>query len=153
MFWTVFPSIIRSSRLYTQHQVYVIQKLASSQLTCMTYTWCTERPSEACRVIFNKLERGHETEPSSISWPLASSQLTCMTYTWCCLYSLELLMMDRKTETRRVISNKLENCASVWFYYRNKYLLLEKPTCSENSWNLPLHCLKSNWIPFNIREK
>jgi hypothetical protein len=25
MFWTVFPSIIRSSRLYIQHQVYVIQ--------------------------------------------------------------------------------------------------------------------------------
>ena len=25
MFWTVFPSIIKSSRLYTQRQVYVIQ--------------------------------------------------------------------------------------------------------------------------------
>jgi hypothetical protein len=47
MFRTVFPSIIRNLRLYTQHQVYVIRErnstsypLASSQLTCMTYTWC-----------------------------------------------------------------------------------------------------------------
>jgi hypothetical protein len=34
MFWTVFPSIIRSSRLYTQYHVYVIQvswQLASKQ--------------------------------------------------------------------------------------------------------------------------
>jgi hypothetical protein len=29
MFRTVFPSIIRSLRLYTQHQVYVIQVLWS----------------------------------------------------------------------------------------------------------------------------
>ena len=68
MFWTVFPSIIRSSRLYIHHQVYVIRihwLLASS--------------------------------PSSISCPLASSQRTCMTYTWCCVYSLELLMMEGKT--------------------------------------------------------
>jgi hypothetical protein len=27
MFWTVFPSIIRSLRLYIEHQVYVIQVL------------------------------------------------------------------------------------------------------------------------------
>jgi hypothetical protein len=27
MFWTVFPSIIRSLRLYKYHQVYVIQVL------------------------------------------------------------------------------------------------------------------------------
>ena len=47
MFRTVFLSIIRNLRLYTQNQVYVIQErsstscpLASSQLTCMTYTWC-----------------------------------------------------------------------------------------------------------------
>ena len=62
---------------------------------------------------------GTRWNESSISCPLASSQLTCMTYTWCCLYSLELLMMDGKTETCRVIFNKLENCASGWFYCRN----------------------------------
>jgi hypothetical protein len=38
MFWTVFPSVISSQRLYIQHKVYVIQVLwlASSQLTCTT---------------------------------------------------------------------------------------------------------------------
>ena len=54
IFRTVFLSIIRSPRLYIQHQVYVTQvcwllasrpemgPLASSQWTCMTYTWrCT----------------------------------------------------------------------------------------------------------------
>jgi len=42
-FRTASPSIIRSSRMYTQHKVYVIQVswlLASSQLTRMTYTLC-----------------------------------------------------------------------------------------------------------------
>jgi len=78
MFRTVFPSIIRSSRLYTQHQVYAIQ----------------------------------------VSWLHASRHE--MTYTWCCVYSHELLMMDgRPSETCRVMFNKLENCASSWFYYRN----------------------------------
>ena len=72
MFRTVFPSIIRSSRLYIQHQVYVIQ-----------VSWL--------------LASGHEMELSSISSPLASNQLTCMTYTWRSMYSLELLMMDGKT--------------------------------------------------------
>jgi hypothetical protein len=88
MFRTVFPFIIWSSRLYTQHQVYIIQvswllaggcemelssiscPLASSQLTCITHIpdavctvlnswWWTETPSETCRVIFNKLEIVH----------------------------------------------------------------------------------------------
>ena len=70
MFRTVFPSIVRSSRLYIQHQVYVIQ-----------VPWL--------------LASGHEME--LISDPLASSQLICMTYIWRCMYSLELLMMDGKT--------------------------------------------------------
>ena len=65
MFRTVFPSIIRSSRLYTQHPLYVMQ-----------VSWL--------------LASGHEVELSSIS-----------------------------SETCRVIFNKLENCASSWFYYRN----------------------------------
>jgi len=38
MFRTVFPSIIRSLRLYIQH--HTIQVLTSSHRTCMTYTWC-----------------------------------------------------------------------------------------------------------------
>ena len=44
---------------------------------------------------------------SSISCTLTSSQRTCVTCTWCCMYSLELLMMNGKTETWRVIFNKL----------------------------------------------
>jgi len=70
MFRTIFPSIIRSPRLYIEHQVYVIQ-------------------------VRRLLTSGHET--SSISCPLASSQRNCTTYTWCCMYSLGLLMMGGKT--------------------------------------------------------
>ena len=43
MFWTIFPSIIRSSRLYIQQQVYVKQVLLLLQAgssTCLTYTCC-----------------------------------------------------------------------------------------------------------------
>jgi hypothetical protein len=54
VFRTVFPSIIRSLRLYIQHQVYVIQVL-----------WL--------------LASGNEMKLSSISFP-ASSHRTYMTY-------------------------------------------------------------------------
>ena len=64
MFWTVFPSIIRSLRLYIQHQEYVIQ-VPSSHRTCMTYTSCymyslsllmMKGKTETCRVLFqNKI--------------------------------------------------------------------------------------------------
>ena len=43
MFRTVFPSIIRSSRLYIQQQVYVKQILLSAcadNSVCLTYTCC-----------------------------------------------------------------------------------------------------------------
>ena len=44
MFRSVFPSIIRSPRLYIQRQICISYRfvdclLASSQRTCMTYTW------------------------------------------------------------------------------------------------------------------
>ena len=42
MFRMVFPSIVRSPRMYIQLQVYVVQVrwlLTSKQSTCMTYTW------------------------------------------------------------------------------------------------------------------
>jgi hypothetical protein len=83
MFRTVYPSIIRSLRLYIQNQVYVIQVLwlltsgtemelpfhlvpASKQprnlydidavCTVLDCWWWTERPSETCRVLFqNKI--------------------------------------------------------------------------------------------------
>jgi len=41
------------------------------------------------------------------------------------MYSLELLVMDGKTsKTCKVIFNKLENCASSWFYYRNRKMTM-----------------------------
>jgi hypothetical protein len=71
MFRKVFPSIIRSLRLYIKHQVFVIHasgyvpaSMQSTNLydktdavcTALNSRWWTERPSETCRVIFNKLE-------------------------------------------------------------------------------------------------
>ena len=64
MFRTVFPSIIRSLKLYTQHQTYVIQVLwllASKQppdavCTILDSWWWTEKPSGTCTVLFqNKI--------------------------------------------------------------------------------------------------
>ena len=89
MFRAVFPSIIRSSKLYIQHHVYVIQ-----------VRWLHASV--------------HKMELCSILCTLACRQRTYMTYTWCCVYSLELLMMDGKTAR-----NSKKNCASSWFYYRN----------------------------------
>jgi len=42
MFWTLFPSIIRSLRLYIQyHTIQVLWLLASKQpQNLLTYTWC-----------------------------------------------------------------------------------------------------------------
>ena len=71
MFRTVSQSIIRSLRLYIQHQVCVIQIL-----------W----------LFFSKKE-----VERSISFPLASSHRICMTYNWCCMYSLSLPMVDGET--------------------------------------------------------
>jgi len=74
MFRTVFPSIIRSSKLYIQQQAFVIQILLSAWLLasqqsssiCLTYAcccitvlnswWWTKRPSGTCRLSFqNKI--------------------------------------------------------------------------------------------------
>jgi len=65
MFRTVFPSIIRSSKLRIQGQVYVKQLLlpvAAGSSSCLTYTvavyavlssWLwTERPFETCRAFY-----------------------------------------------------------------------------------------------------
>ena len=83
VFRTVFPSIIRSSRLYIQHQVYVIQ-----------VSWL--------------LASGHEMERTV--WHMLDAVCTVLNSWW---------WMERQSETCRVIFNKLENCASNWFYYRN----------------------------------
>jgi len=71
MFQMVFPSIIRTSRLYIQQQAYVKQ-------------------------ILPLFANGNKME-LSISFSLANSGGICLTYACCCMYSHELLMMDRKT--------------------------------------------------------
>jgi hypothetical protein len=66
IFRTVSPSIIRSLRLYIQHQAYVTQVLwllaftepvwNDAVCTVLDSWWWTERPSETCRVLFqNKI--------------------------------------------------------------------------------------------------
>ena len=49
MFRTVFPSIIRNSRLYIQQQAYVKQ-MHVAVCTVLNSWWWTERSSETCRV-------------------------------------------------------------------------------------------------------
>jgi len=60
MFRTVFPPIIRSLRLYIQHQVYVIQVLwllaSGKQMELVTSSIPFPLASETCRVLFqNKI--------------------------------------------------------------------------------------------------
>ena len=64
MFRTVSPSIIRSLRLYIQHQVYVIWfcirrtvwQIPDAVRTVLDSWWWTKRLSETCRVLFqNKI--------------------------------------------------------------------------------------------------
>jgi len=88
MFRTVFPSIIRSSRLWTQHQVYVIQ-----------VSWL--------------LANGHELEHL-----VPASKQSSNLYDLCTILN-SWWGTERPSETCRVIFNKLENCASNWFSYRN----------------------------------
>jgi len=56
MFRTVFPSIISSSRLYVLQEAFVKQILLDSSIVCTVLNcwWWTERPSETCRVSFQK---------------------------------------------------------------------------------------------------
>jgi hypothetical protein len=109
MFRTVFSSIIRSSRLYTQHQVDVIQ-----------VSWL--------------LASGHEMElqfqlvpaskKSAVSvWHISDAVCTVLDSWW---------WTERLSKTCRVIFNKLENCASSWFYCRKK----NHKQVIEESWEL-----------------
>ena len=78
-------------RLYIQHQVYVIQ----------------------------------------VSWLLASKQSTNQydIYLMLCLQSWKSWWWtERPSETCRVIFNKLENCVSSWFYYRNTHTPINECT-------------------------
>ena len=95
MFRTVFPSIIRSSRLYTQHQVYVIQ-----------VSWL--------------LASGHEMEQFHLV--LTSKQSTNIYDIYLTLYVQSWTPDDgRKDRPKHVewYSINSKNCASSWFYYSN----------------------------------
>jgi hypothetical protein len=57
MFPTVFPSIIRSLRLYIQHHMLEaatepVWQIPDAVCTVLDSWWWTERPSETCRVMF-----------------------------------------------------------------------------------------------------
>ena len=83
MFRTVFPSIIRSPRLYIQQQASVKQKL----LCLLASGYEMEHLSDRYCCL---LASGYETEHLSESGIF-------LTNVCCCMYSLELLMMDGKT--------------------------------------------------------
>ena len=77
MFQTVFPAIIRSSKLHIQHQVFIrplllpgaslarlavmVWQIPNTVCTVLSSWWWTEKPSETCRVSYrNKwIEKSH----------------------------------------------------------------------------------------------
>jgi len=73
-FRTVFPSIVRSSRLYIQQQKYVKQilRLLASKQSLYLF--------DICLLLY-----------------VPNSRSICLTFACCCMYSLELLTMDGKT--------------------------------------------------------
>jgi hypothetical protein len=96
MFRTIFPSIIRSSRLYTQHQVYVIQ-----------ISWL--------------LASGHEMELQFHLVP-ASKQSSNLYDIYLMLCVQSWTPDDRQKDRPKHVewySINSKNCASSWFYYRN----------------------------------
>jgi hypothetical protein len=99
VFRTVFPSIIRSSRPYIQHQLYVIQ-----------FRW--------------KHASGYEME---LQFHLActSKQSTNLYDIYLMLYVQSWTLDDgRKDHLKHVewYSINSKNCASSWFYHRNLHL-------------------------------
>jgi len=156
MFRTVFPSIIRSLRLYIQHQVYVIQVLwllasgnemepqfhivpARKQsaesvwhipdaVCTVLDSWCwTERPSETCRVLLqNKINLRNWCNLLVLLWKHVS---------W---LSADIRWLF---EMSRVFLNACTHCLT------NKRKLYVRPLCSETSivkWRAPA-CVQQLW--------
>jgi hypothetical protein len=94
MFRTVLPSTNRSWRLYIQHQVYVIQ------VRGLHASWHLVPASK------------QSTKPV---WHIPGAVCTVLNSWW---------WTEEPSETCRVIFNKLENCASSWFYYRKKNFII-----------------------------
>jgi len=84
MFQMVFPSIIRSSRLYIQQPsryCYLLASKEASSRICLTNDCCCNQADTAICLQASK-------QADSSIW---------LTNACCCMYSLELLMMDGKT--------------------------------------------------------
>ena len=123
MFRTVFPSIIRSWRLYVQQQAYVKQILLSHFLewpsTCFGQSF---RPSsgvedstysnrhmsirqqylfDICLLLYvqsSTPDDGRKDCPKHVEGHSKKCDSSiCLTYACFCMYSLQLLMMDGKT--------------------------------------------------------
>ena len=86
MFWTVFPSIIRSSRLYTQHQVYVIQFswLFASGHEMERYFHLVPASKESTNLYYIYLmlcvqswtpDDGRKDRPKHVEWYLINSKI------------------------------------------------------------------------------
>jgi hypothetical protein len=107
MFRTVFPSIIRSSRLHIHWQVCVNQLLlpAASRDEVELQSFRPSSGAQECtysdrRVSFNccyLLPAGMRWDCSSTSFPLAAGSSGWLTHACHCMCRLELLMMDGKT--------------------------------------------------------
>jgi len=54
MFRTVFPSIIRSSKLHIQRQVFV-RPIPDAVCAVLISLWWTEKPSETCRTSYRNV--------------------------------------------------------------------------------------------------
>ena len=117
--------------------------LASSQRTCVKYTWSctyvlhtwwwTERPSETCSVIFDKLRKivhlvgftkeiCYDARSHKRRMYLASSQRTYMTYTWSCMYVLHSWWWtERPSETSNVIFNEFRKIVHLVAFTKEIY--------------------------------
>jgi len=125
LFRTVFPSIVRSSRLYIQQQAYVKQALrllgtksnrhmSNRYCDCLVHTatgicqtdtaiaWYKEQQAYVKQVL--RLLGTYSNRHMSNRYCyclLASSSSICLTYSCCWMYSIELLTMDGKTVRNR----------------------------------------------------
>ena len=135
MFRTVFPSIIRSLRLYIQHQEHVIQIL-----------WLLASGNEMEIHGFPSLSRYQAaTEPV---WHTPDAVYTVVDSWW---------WMERPSEICRVLFQnkiKLRYCASGWFYYRNilrcTVLQMSNLLSSLNVHCGLIHCVKHGLPSHNL---
>jgi hypothetical protein len=93
MFRTVFPSIIRSSRLYTQHQVYVMQVswvLASKQSTNLHDIYLM-----LCIQSWTP-DDGRKDRPKHVDWYSVNPRIVhqVLNTTWCLILGIEYGLLE-----------------------------------------------------------